>query len=210
MFWKSEKKAEPEVRPLSPLPFEPETNVAAEFQQHIRKNTPKTVLEVGTRRTVAGRKTNRSGWFPWVMRKNYLMLDIRDGIDVDMIGDIHKLPAEWTGRFDCFIADAVFEHLERPWIAAQEVGRILAPGGSFFVVTHQTYPLHGHPSDFFRFSKEALSLIFEDAGLSIVAADYGLRTMIIPPESVVPAEMVEDWNRDYPSYAHVKVFGVKL
>lgn len=76
-------------------------------------------------------------------------------------------------------------------------------------MTHQCYPLHGHPSDFFRFSKEALRLIFEDAGLSVASSDYGLRCMIVPPESVVPPEILETWNREYPSFAHVKAFGVK-
>lgn len=211
MLWKSARKKKQfvEQKPMRPDPFEPETDVAGHFRWHIATHKPKAVLEVGTRRTDPSRKTHRRDAFPWVSDADYLRLDIRDGLDVDVIGDIHALPSEWSGRFECFIADAVFEHLERPWIAAKEVARILAPGGCFFIVTHQCYPLHGHPSDFFRFSKEALRLIFEDAGLSVTSADYGLRCMIVPPESVVPTEILETWNREYPSFAHVKAFGVK-
>jgi 2-polyprenyl-3-methyl-5-hydroxy-6-metoxy-1,4-benzoquinol methylase len=45
--------------------------------------------------------------------------------------------------FDALVAVAVFEHLERPWIAAKEVARVLKPGGFAYVSTHQTFPLHG-------------------------------------------------------------------
>jgi SAM-dependent methyltransferase len=81
--------------------------------------------------------------------------------------DLHVLPQDWARRFDALVAVAVFEHLERPWIAAKEVARVLKPAGWCYISTHQTFPLHGYPSDFFRFSKEALALIFCDADLHV-------------------------------------------
>ncbi len=194
---------------LVPDAYTPDVNVGQVFREGILKQRPKSVLEVGTRRTAPDRETHKRDVFPWVAHDNYVRLDIRDGVDVDMIGDIHNLRAEWTGRFECFIADAVFEHLERPWIAAKEVARILASGGSFFIVTHQCYPIHGHPNDFFRFSKEALRLIFEDAGLIVDAAEYSEQCLIIPPENIVPYGMLDSWNREFPSYALVKATGHK-
>ncbi|OCP18525.1 MULTISPECIES: class I SAM-dependent methyltransferase [unclassified Ensifer] len=138
-----------------------------------------------------------------------MRLDIRDGIDVDFIGDLHALPQEWTSSFDLFIADAVFEHLERPWIAAKEVSRVLAPGAIFLAVTHQCYPIHGHPSDFFRFSTEALRVIFEDAGLVVEAVEYSDQCMIVLPEHLLPYKMIESWNREFPSYTMVRATGRK-
>lgn len=198
------------VRPmLGPVQFKPEFNIRDVFWKEVAARTPMRVLEVGTRRSDPSRVTHKRGAFPWVADSDYVRLDIRAGIDVDMIGDLHKLPPEWTGTFGCVIADAVFEHLERPWIAAQEMSRILAPGGLFLVVTHQCYPIHGHPNDFFRFSKEALRLIFEDAGLTVSAAGYSDQCMIVPPESIVPYEILDHWNREFPSYAMVMVTGRK-
>lgn len=98
------------------------------------------------------------------------MVDILEGPDVDVVCDLHQLPDEWSGRFDAFVASAVFEHLDRPWVAAREVQRVLAPRGVAYISTHQTFPLHGYPKDFFRFSTDALSLIFADAGMEIVRA----------------------------------------
>ena len=192
---------------LKPDTYTPETHPGDVFWDHVRTRKPSRVLEVGTRRTVPDRATHKKNRFPWVAPKDYVKLDVRDGIDVDVIGDLHALPKEWTGKFDCFIAEAVFEHLERPWIAAKEVARILAPGGVFFVATHQCFPVHGHPSDFFRFSKEALRLIFEDAGLIVDASEYTDQCMIVPPEQIVPYGHLEHWNREFPSYILVRATG---
>lgn len=167
------------------------------------------VLEVGTKRAAEKRSTQSHWKFPNVPRENYVMADISLGTDVDVIADLHALPEDWTGRFNAFVAIAVFEHLERPWIAAKEVERILAPGGACFIATHQTYPLHGFPSDFFRFSKEALSLVFEDAGLRVVETAYRHRCTIQPPTEIVPRDMIESWNRSFPSYINVHLMAVK-
>jgi SAM-dependent methyltransferase len=167
------------------------------------------VLEVGTRRTDSERSTHMQRLFPAVARENYLMCDVRPGDDVDVIADLHGLPADWSGHFDAVVANAVFEHLERPWLAAREIARVLAPGGFCHVSTHQTFPLHGHPSDYYRFSTEALRLVFEDAGLRILATGYRNRTRILLPENVMPQRLQEDWNRQWPSYAAAGVTAEK-
>ena len=167
------------------------------------------VLEVGTKQAVAGVSTHSHGLFPHVSRNRYTMVDIAPGADVDIVADLHALPADWTASYDAFLASAVFEHLQRPWIAAQEVFRILAPGGGCFVSTHQTFPLHGYPSDYFRFSKEALALLFEDAGFDIVHVGYEHRAKIVPPPMIVPSQQVENWNAAWPSFLVVNLFAVK-
>jgi hypothetical protein len=103
----------------------------------------------------------------------------------------------------------VFEHLERPWIAAKEVARVLAPGGFCHVATHQTFPLHGYPRDYFRFSTDALALIFADAGLEVLAVGYEFRTKIIVPPEILDPRHIENWNKEFPSYALVKVTAIK-
>jgi SAM-dependent methyltransferase len=176
------------------------------FHQRARRlGSTARVLEVGTRRTDTERSTHTHRLFPAVARENYLMCDVRPGDDVDVIADLHELPADWSGRFDAVVANAVFEHLERPWLATREIARVLAPGGFCHVSTHQTFPLHGHPSDYFRFSTEALRLVFEDAGLRVLATGYRNRTRILLPEDVMPYHLQDDWNRRWPSYAIVGV-----
>ena len=167
------------------------------------------VLEVGTKRADEAGFTHWFAAFPQVPRQNYVMADIAAGLDVDIVADLHRLPPDWSQRFDVFIASAVFEHLERPWIAAQEAARVLKSGGLCYVATHQTFPLHGYPSDFFRFSKEALELLFVDAGLRILDVAYEHRTRIIPPLAEMTRKTCETWNRDWPSYLCVHLLAEK-
>jgi SAM-dependent methyltransferase len=167
------------------------------------------VLEVGTKQSIEGRVTHVHGHFGLVPRENYTMADVEAGNDVDVIADLHALPADWTNRFAAVVAVSVFEHLERPWIAAKEIARVLAPGGFCYIATHQTFPLHGYPSDFFRFSKEALKLIFEDAGLQVVEAGYQFRTKISVPDEIVPSSYQETWNAAFASYMAVNLYAEK-
>ena len=167
------------------------------------------IIEVGTRQWVEGAETHLRDCFPTVPRERYVMVDIAAGTDVDVVADLHDLPADWSGRFDALVASAVFEHLQRPWVAAREVARVLKPGGRCYIATHQTYPLHGFPSDFFRFSTEALSLIFTDAGLEVLEVAYEHRAQIIAPRAMMSKAYGRGWNRVWPSYLLVNLMGRK-
>jgi SAM-dependent methyltransferase len=167
------------------------------------------VLEIGTKQSIEGRPTHTMHLFPHVPRSNYLMADVEAGADVDLVADLHALPPDWANRFNALVAVAVFEHLERPWIAAREVARVLSPGGFCLVSTHQTFPLHGYPSDFFRFSKEALALIFRDAGLNVVECEYEHRAKISAPNEFIPLSYQDEWNATFPSYMVVNLFAEK-
>ena len=190
-------------------PRDTEPPILTRFSALVAETRPASVLEIGTLQAIPGRPTHHQSVFPWVPRSDYVMADVQAGQDVDVVADLHGLPQEWAGRFGAFVAMAVFEHLERPWIAAREVARVLAPGGLFLVGTHQCFPLHGFPQDFFRFSKEALSLIFADAGLEILEASYSERCKIVPPDSIVLPHLVDSWNANYPSYVMVSALGRK-
>src|SRR5271154_5761361 len=179
------------------------------FQESIQSKDIGEVIEFGTAQAVPGRSTHSLALFPNLQRSQYTMVDIKAGADVDVVADLHSLPPEWTNRYDACIASAVFEHLERPWIAAKEIARILAPGGICYVSTHQTFPLHGYPRDFFRFSTDALALIFSDAGLDILAVGYANRTKIILPPELLVEHHLENWNKKFPSFAIVALAAKK-
>jgi SAM-dependent methyltransferase len=179
------------------------------FQQFVLEKEVRRVIEFGTAQALAGRSTHSMALFPHLNRPDYTMVDIKPGPDVDVVADLHCLPAEWTDGYDICIANAVFEHLERPWIAAKEVARVLAPEGGCYISTHQTFPLHGYPKDFFRFSTDALALIFADAGLEVLAVGYSFRTKIVVPPELLPETQLDSWNREFPSYAVVKLVAKK-
>lgn len=188
---------------------EPNVDVFSNFVRFIKSKKIEHIVEFGTAQAVPGRSTHSLALFQNIHRSQYTMVDIKGGADVDVVADLHLLPADWTNRYDVCIANAVFEHLERPWIAAKEIARILSPGGICYISTHQTFPLHGYPKDFFRFSTDALALIFADARLEILAVGYTNRTKIILPPELLPESQIEAWNAEFPSYALVNLMAKK-
>jgi SAM-dependent methyltransferase len=91
----------------------------------------------------------------------YVGLDVAADDNVDVIGDAHALRRSFKkDSFDAVFALAVFEHLIMPWKAVLEINHILRRGGLFLAVTHQTFPLHEEPWDYFRFSAHSWRALF--------------------------------------------------
>lgn len=60
-----------------------------------------------------------------------LNVDAFDCCEPDIVQDLNKTPWEWAkdNEFDMIIAHHIFEHLTDWWLAFEECGRILKPGG---------------------------------------------------------------------------------
>lgn len=125
--------------------------------------------------------------------------DVEGGAGVDYVGDIHSLDRTCPDKFHGIFCQSVFEHLERPWVAMIALGRLLLPGGVLFVGTHQTYPLHGYPKDYWRFSGDALRTMAFDADLEVLAATYD------HPCTIVPAIRLSGWNDIAKAFLNVSI-----
>ena len=79
---------------------------------------------------------------------------------LDFIADAHALPFG-DDTFGYVFSLAVFEHLHSPWIAADEIFRVLKPGGKVFVLTAFMQHLHGYPSHFFNMTLPGLRRLFK-------------------------------------------------
>ncbi|HMN42973.1 MAG TPA: class I SAM-dependent methyltransferase [Povalibacter sp.] len=72
---------------------------------------------------------------------------------------ITSLPFE-NDQFDIVTSDQVFEHVEGdPFTAMEESRRVLKPGGIAVHTTVFAFPVHGSPSDFWRYTPDALRLL---------------------------------------------------
>jgi hypothetical protein len=129
-----------------------------------------TVLEIGARARSAITRQHR---IP--PQLDYVGLDILPGPNVDVVGDAHELSRLFPDRrFVAAFSTSVFEHLAMPWKVALELNRILVPGGIVFTSTHQTWPIHEEPWDFWRYSKYSWPTLFNAAtGFEIVEAVHG-------------------------------------
>lgn len=92
-------------------------------------------------------------------------LDIADGPFVDYIVDGHSLPFE-ENTFDLVIAQESLEHFENPSIAVDEIYRVLKPGGIFYVQVPFIIGYHPGPTDFWRYTKEGIRKLTEQAGFT--------------------------------------------
>lgn len=154
-------------------------NFLPRFKKYLHTaNKPLSVLELGTRRSNPDAPTIHRSWAPDDCE--YIGTDFMDGLDVDVVSDAHTMSQVFgENRFDAVISDSTFEHIERPWIAAREVAKILKPGGVMFCSVPFAFPQHGYPNDYWRFTPDALRVLFEDAGLETIAAHFSTPCRVV-------------------------------
>ena len=110
------------------------------------------VLEVG------GRGHPRDRVFD-PQRFDYANLDLQDTGPGTVIGDITDCPEIPDGSYDVVLSVDVFEHIDRPWRAGEEIVRILRPGGLVYTSTLFSWRYHPCPIDFWRYTPEALAFL---------------------------------------------------
>lgn len=130
------------------------------------------VLEVGSRI-----HDPRAWWLVNrdLARGQWTGIDMQAGEGVDVVADLHSLPAEWAGRFSGAVCSEVLEHVARPWRALPELARALRPGGWAVFTAPSCFPLHAFPDDFYRYSESGLRVLLEDAGFVEVQTGSGGR-----------------------------------
>jgi len=78
---------------------------------------------------------------------------------VDVVADAHQLPFR-DGTVDLIHGSAFVEHLQKPWIAAEEMLRVLKPGGHVYLECNFVYPFHGFPGMYFNASLDGMRSLF--------------------------------------------------
>jgi hypothetical protein len=128
-----------------------------------------TVLEIGSR--ARSGNTVRDQFGPQV---DYIGMDIANGPNVDVVGDAHDLAASISRKVDWVFSISTFEHLLMPWKVALSINSIMREGGKVYTQSHQTWPCHDEPWDYFRFSREAWAGLFNaHTGFEILRATCG-------------------------------------
>lgn len=176
--------------------------VIKQFQDLMAVKKAPSVLELGTKRSQAERCTMHRDWVPHA--GEFVGSDFDAGLDVDVVADVHKLSDVFgENRFDAIVSCSVFEHVQYPWVAVVELCRVLKQGGLVFVQTHQAFPLHAYPFDYWRFSTGALKTLFsEQVGFRVIGAEYVFRAKIVSERDPAAA--------NYPSYLNVHVLAEKI
>lgn len=92
--------------------------------------------------------------------------------------DVMEMPYN-NDSFDYVIADQVFEHVRKPWLAASEIERVLKPGGWAVITSCLMNFIHGIPEDYFRFTPDGLKVLFENLSYIEQAEGQGTLNFIV-------------------------------
>ena len=86
--------------------------------------------------------------------RKYVGADFQNGPGVDRVLDLHEIDLP-TGSVGTALLLETLEHVEFPRKAMAEVYRILRPEGLVIASSVMNYPIHGFPSDYWRFTPAA-------------------------------------------------------
>lgn len=67
-------------------------------------------------------------------------------------------------QFDLIIAEQVFEHIANPTAAADNILKMIRPGGTFLITVPFLIKYHPAPLDMWRWTEPALKLFLEERG----------------------------------------------
>jgi SAM-dependent methyltransferase len=90
-----------------------------------------------------------------------------EGQHLDYRLDESSRVPEKDGVFDFILSTQVLEHVRDPHAYISEAFRLLKKGGTLYLTTHGSYPDHGCPFDYRRWTAQGLEVDLKSAGFSI-------------------------------------------
>jgi len=128
------------------------------LQKFLPKIPMKTVLEVGSRG-----ESNAIGYRKYFPDSEYVGSDLQPGENVDIVQDLTlgtgDIPIDY---FDLIICCSVFEHVSRPWLAAENLAKLSKTGGILYFSVPWIWRYHAYPNDYFRYSPSSFPILFPD------------------------------------------------
>jgi Methyltransferase domain len=161
-----------------PLSRENFWNTANIVLDRMRKIPSGVVLEIGSRaRSGISRRNTITppGW-------KYIGFDVFAGENVDVVGDAHEVSSFFPAdTFDAVVSLAVLEHIMMPWKFVIELNRVLKTGAIEVFVSHQAYPVHDQPWNFWRYTDSAwAALLNVKTGFEIIEAKMAEPAYLVP------------------------------
>ena len=95
----------------------------------------------------------------------YTRVDVQPGPGVELLLDLtaafEEIDTRLGGaRFGTIFCLSVLEHCRQPFAMAENLTRLLAPGGKVCLSVPFAWKFHGYPSDYWRFTPEGVKALF--------------------------------------------------
>jgi SAM-dependent methyltransferase len=132
-----------------------DVNQLTYLQRHV-PSVQGPVLEVGSK-DYGSTSSFRSVY----TASEYVGVDMADGKGVDAVVDLVEGIGPLTaGHFELVICCSVMEHVRRPWVFADNLARLVRPGGRIYISVPWVWRFHAYPDDYFRFSWRGVAELF--------------------------------------------------
>lgn len=118
-------------------------------------------------------------------RKRYaeaVGVDMQRGKGVDVVCNLEG-PCE-LGTFAHMECCSVLEHSKKPWKLAANLERMLEKRGTMFLRVPWVWRFHGYPSDYWRFTPEAVRVLFPNMQWDLVVLTETAITHKLPKYNV--------------------------
>ena len=98
---------------------------------------------------------------PLFAGRHFIGTDFREGKGVDRTEDLRKLTFA-DGEVGTAVCLDTLEHVADPIAAGRELTRVVSPNGGICLISSvMLMPIHGYPSDYWRFTPEALDVLLD-------------------------------------------------
>lgn len=177
---------------------------------YLRSRVPREhtrILEVGSKDHGNGSPFRQS-----LTYQEYVGLDMEAGAGVDVVGDLAMgLCGLDPSSFDLGICVSTLEHARYPWLVAQNITRLLRPGGTCYVAVPWVWRYHPYPDDYWRFSWRGIESLFPGYTWEPPMYSTTANGEFFPAELHADNQRAQQTNgRKYLPYLQVHMLGKKV
>ena len=128
------------------------------LEKHLPKKAFNNLLDIGSKDY-----GNTQNFRSIIEHKNYVGIDMEAGKNVDHVIDLTKtIEPLQENFFDLILCCSVIEHVEYPWIFADNVAKLSTKGGLLYIAVPFVWKFHGYPNDYYRYTHNGVKKIFKE------------------------------------------------
>ena len=131
------------------------------------------ILQVGSKSSILDKDGGK--WRNLYRNSKFIGIDMENGENVDYLFDISDNISKLRKKvgikqYSTIICPHVLEHVKNPFIVADNIKKLLRPGGKLIVTVPWVQGFHEFPDDYWRISFSGLKVLFQ--GFKIIDEYY--------------------------------------